>query len=82
MQQANELPEQAVSKLRAIYETDKAISLKCALTDVFLLRPERNGSDEVVASELKFPALPGVKNVRPYELTLISDEPFNLVIVD
>jgi len=78
----NELPEQQISILRTIYESSKPISVKSALTDIFLLRPERSGSDEVVVKELKFPAIAGVKNVRPYELHLLSDEPFNLLSID
>ncbi len=74
----HEFPEQDVATLRGIYEQNTGISIQCPLTDIFLLRPDRSGSDQVVISELKFPAITAVKNVRPYELKLLSDAPFNL----
>jgi len=35
----------------------------------------------VVIRELTFPPVTGVKNVRPYELKMVSDEPFNVIII-
>lgn len=77
----NEFPEQEITTLRSIYELNAPLSIQCPLTDLFLLRPDRNGSDQVVIRELKFPALPGIKHVRPYELYMVSDEPFNLISI-
>jgi hypothetical protein len=77
----NEFPEKEVTTLRTIYEQNVALSIQCPLTDIFLLRPDRSGSDQVVIKQLSFPALTGVKNIRPYELHLVSDEPFNLVSI-
>jgi hypothetical protein len=78
----HEFPENDMATLRTIYEQNTAISIACPLTDIFLLRPGRSGSDQVVITELKFPAVTGIKNVRPYELKLVSDEPFNLLVID
>lgn len=75
---SNEFPEQDVTTLRNIYEINEPISIKCPVTDIFLLRPDRKGSDKVVIKELKFLPVAGVKNIRPYELHMVSDEPFNL----
>ena len=75
----NEFPESKVTSLRSIYEQNTPLSIKCPITDIFLLRPDRSGSDQVVITGLKFPAVTGVKNIRPYELHLVSDEPFNLI---
>jgi hypothetical protein len=77
----HEFPEQDVTTLRTIYEQNTAISIQCPLTDIFLLRPDRSGSDQVVISELKFHAIIGIKNIRPYELKMLSDEPFNLLSI-
>ena len=77
----NEFPEIEVSKLRTIYEQNTPIAIQCPLTDIFLLRPDRNGSDQIIISDLQFPAISGVKNVRPYQLTMLSDEPFNLSLI-
>ena len=79
---ANEFPESDVITLRNIYEQNASLSIQCPLTDIFLLRPDRSGSDQVVITEMKFHEVKGVKNVRPYELRLISDEPFNLISIN
>ena len=79
---SNEFPENDVTTLRTIYEQNTPVSIQCPLTDIFLLRPDRSGSDLVVIRELKFPVITGVKNIRPYELRMVSDEPFNLIKID
>ncbi len=73
-----DFPENQVMQLREVYEQNLALSIQCPLTDIFLLRPDRKGSDQVVLMELDFPPLPGIKNVRPYRLRLVSDEAFSL----
>jgi hypothetical protein len=79
MGSGGDFPEQDITRLRNLYETNIPVSLKCALTDVFLLRPDRSGSDNIVIRELNFPAVTGVRSVRPFELLCVSDEPFSLV---
>jgi Domain of unknown function (DUF6046) len=79
--EGNNFPESEVTILRNIYEQNEPLAIQCPLTDIFLLRPDRNGSDQVVIKELKFPAVTGIKNVAPYELHLVSDEPFNLISI-
>lgn len=79
--EGNNFPESEVTILRNIYEQNEPLAIQCPLTDIFLLRPDRSGSDQVVITELKFPAVTGVKNVAPYELHLVSDEPFNLISI-
>jgi hypothetical protein len=74
----NEFPESEVTTLRNIYEQNVALSIECPLTDIFLLRPDRGGSDQVVIKQLRLPEVTGIKNIRPYELLLVSDEPFSL----
>jgi hypothetical protein len=79
--QTHEFPEKDVSRLRRLYEYNIPLSIQCPVTDIFLLRPDRSGSDQVVIKELKFPSLGGIKNVRPYELHLVSDAPFSLISI-
>jgi hypothetical protein len=74
----NDFPESDVMTLRTIYEQNTPLSIKCPLTDIFLIRPDRSGSDQVVIRELKLSPVTGVKNIRPYELSLVSDEAFSL----
>lgn len=75
---ANDFPEDDVAQMRELYEQNTAIRIKCALTDIFLLRNDRNSSDKVVIKSLEFKAAVGIKNLRAYILTLVSDEDFNL----
>jgi hypothetical protein len=75
----NELPEGMVKTLALINELNVAVSISNPITDIFLLRPDRSGSDQVVIRELRLPEVRGIKHVRPYELYLVSDEPFNLI---
>jgi hypothetical protein len=75
----HEYPDQGVATLREIYEQNTAISIQSPLTDIFLLRPDRSGSDQGVIKELKLIPTKGIKNITTYELKLLSDEPFNLV---
>jgi hypothetical protein len=78
---SNDLAEDAITTLRTIYEQNTPLSIQCPLTDIFLLRPDRSGSDQVALREIRFPTIVGVKNIRPYELHFVSDEPFNLVSI-
>lgn len=74
----NVFPEADIADLRNLYEWNRPISMQCALTDIFLLRPHRSGSEKVVIKDLKWPFIKGYPSVRPYELTLLSDHPFQL----
>ena len=78
----HDFPEDQMAMLRDAYEQNKPVSIASAVTDIFLLRPDRSGSDKVVIAEMRMPVIPGVKNVRPYELKLISDETFNLISIE
>lgn len=75
----NEFPESDVAMLRELYEVNAPVFISNPITDIFLLRPDRSGSDQVIIKELRFPEVKGIKNVRPYELVMASDEPFNLI---
>lgn len=77
----NEFPEAQIAAIETLYEQQDALSIQCALTDIFLVRSDRSGSDNVVITELSFPEIEGVTNIRPYELKMVSDEPFNLISI-
>lgn len=75
----NEYPEDGVKKIQQLYEYDGPVHIQNAVTDIFLLNTKRGGSDEVIVTDLSFPEYAGVKNVKPYQMTLLSDAPFNLI---
>lgn len=73
-------PEGLVKRMRALYERNEAVELRCPISDIFLVTPERKGFDKVVIEAIDFPEVNGTMNVRPYEIRLISDEEFDLFI--
>ena len=75
----NDFPEEQVTALRTLYEQNTPITIKCPLTDIWLMRPDRSGSDQVVILDFDITTKKGVKNVVEYRLELVSDEPFNLI---
>jgi len=75
----NEFPEDGINQLRELWEKKRPVSLSCVMTDIFLMQPGRGGSDNVVIREIRLPEVKGIKNVRPYELIMFSDLPFNLI---
>jgi hypothetical protein len=71
-------PEDEMQEMVDLFHVDKAVEIKSALTDLVLIRSDRKGESSVVIKELTFPEVKGIMNVRPYELKLVSDAPFNL----
>lgn len=78
--EGNSYPENVVSDIRALVSSGKALEMRSVITDLFLVTPERSGYNKVVVYDWNFPSAPGVKNVRPFEIFLKSDEPFDLYI--
>lgn len=75
----NNYPEDEVRQLRMLYELNTPISIQNAMTDIFLLGPDTVGSDKVIIKDLSFPEVKAVKNVRGYQMTMVSDAPFNMI---
>ena len=77
----NEFPEALMAKLWKLYTQNTALQMQCAVTDIMLVQPDNGGSDMVVITDVNFPEIKGVKNVRGYELQVMSDSPFSLTNV-
>lgn len=75
-----EYPEQIIDELRELYLRAEALEIRSAITDIFLVTPERKGFDNAVIYSCDFPDAPGVQNVRAYEFVLKSDKPFDAYI--
>lgn len=72
--QARQWPEKELRDIKALFETQQAVSLDNALTNVFL---DRN--DRVVIENLDIPEVEGGRNaVRPFAMQLESDAVFTL----
>ncbi len=57
----NRFPEFDITLLRDLYEHNVPLSIQNPITDIFLLRPDRAGSDLVVIKEFHLPEVKGVK---------------------
>jgi hypothetical protein len=75
----NSYPESEVRNLRALFELQKPLPISSPITDLMLVTADRKGYDKVVITRMTFPEVRGIQNVRPYEMTLVSDEPFSLI---
>jgi hypothetical protein len=74
-------PESEIRNLRALHSAGMSYSITNAITDIFLLHPDRKGYDKVIIRKLTFPETRGVTNTRGYEMLLSSTAPFSLTEV-
>lgn len=75
-----EYPEQVINDLMELYLRKEALEIRSAITDIYLVTPDRQGFDRAVIYSCDFPDAPGVQNVRAYEFVLKSDKPFDAYI--
>jgi len=71
-------PEELVAGLQDLFALNKAVSIRCPLTDIFLKTKARGGSDKAVITHLDILETKGFKGVVPYQIDLISDSEFVL----
>ncbi len=71
-------PEDEINRLNNLFLITDPLIIKSALTDIFLITPERGGHDKVVISSFRLLEGKGARHIRAYEMELISDEEFNL----
>ncbi len=68
-------PEEMIMNLEELYDKNEAVSLKCALTDIFLQE-----DDSVVIKSIRFPEMKGIEHAQAYEISCVSDMDFELII--
>ena len=68
-------PEGAISSLKSVFAENKAVELKCALTDIFL-----DESTDVVVKRLELPESCGYENVQRYVIDVVTDSGFELLM--
>lgn len=71
----NNYPEDAIKDIVNLFELNTHVALRSVLTDLFLTE-----NDSVVITDINFPEVSGVQNVKPYEINLISNNIFELEI--
>lgn len=68
-------PEEKLDAINELYNINKAIELRCALTDVFL-----STQDKVVITDINIPQMPQTEHVQIIELKCVTDREFELII--
>lgn len=71
----NTWPESTLHTLKRLWDENRALTLECPLTDIFL-----QAKDNVVITDIKLPDMMGIENAQVFELQLVSDTYFELEI--
>ncbi|WP_343744208.1 DUF6046 domain-containing protein [Chitinophaga sp.] len=71
----NMYPLNEIAHLNEYFEKNMAFYIRSQLTDVFM-----KDADMVVFTDITWPELVGVENVKPYEINLITDSKFKLIL--
>lgn len=71
----DDFPDEGIAELRDLFNMTESISLKSALTDIFL-----EEDDKVVIKGVEFPAMKGYETAQIFKMSLISDQSFELTI--
>lgn len=73
--QAEDFPEAALVELNEIYNINESITLKCALTDLFLEQ-----DDKVVIRSIDLSDMKGTETFQVFKMELVTDRSFELII--
>lgn len=73
--QAEDFPEAALVALNEIYNINESITLKCALTDLFLEQ-----DDKVVIRSIDLSDMKGTETFQVFKMELVTDRSFELII--
>jgi hypothetical protein len=79
--QDGHFPEDFMDDMRALFEKLESVELQCILTDIFLLSKEHGGQAKVIITSLDIKEAQGIENVRGFEMSLKTDQIFELEIV-
>jgi len=70
-----DFPEEGLQELAELYEKNESVTLKCALTDIFMVE-----DDKVVIRSIDIPAEKGTETSQRYTIKLVTDKSFELII--
>lgn len=76
MRPDNHWPEDGLHSVKELWAKNKALTMQCALTDVFL-QPK----DNVVITGIALPDMRGIEYAQVYEISLVSDFYFELELI-
>lgn len=74
----NNYPESDLIDLEQIWTKQESVTLRSALTDIFL---KGDYDHKVVITRFHLPPYPGVEHAKPYELEMITDSIFELELI-
>ncbi len=70
-----DFPDQQIAKLNELYNINESITLKCALTDIFL-----EEEDKVVIKSIDFQEMRGCETAQIFKMNLVTDRSFELIL--
>lgn len=76
MRPDNHWPEDGLHEVKELWAKNKALTMQCALTDVFL-----QAKDNVVITGIAMPDMKGIQYAQVYEISLVSDFYFELELI-
>jgi hypothetical protein len=70
----NNYPEDDINKIHELYKQNISFRISSPLTDIFLTE-----DNHVIITDITWPEISGIQNVKTYEMNLVSDNPFELI---
>lgn len=72
---SDDFPESILSELEELYNINESITLKCALTDIFL-----EEDDRVVIKSIELSDMKGTEEFQVLKMNLVTDRNFELIL--
>ena len=70
-----DFPDQQINSLNELYNINESVTLKCALTDIFL-----DEEDKVVIKSIDFAEMKGCETAQVFTMELVTDRSFELIL--
>lgn len=71
----SDFPDRQVNELNELFNVNEAVTLKCALTDIFL-----DEEDKVVIKSIDFAEMRGCETAQVFTMDMVTDRSFELTI--
>jgi len=71
----NDFPDRQISELNELYNVNESVTLKCALTDIFL-----DEEDKVVIKSMDLAEMRGCETAQVFTMELVTDRSFELIV--
>ncbi|KAA6324692.1 hypothetical protein EZS27_026010 [termite gut metagenome] len=70
-----DFPDKGIADLNELYNINESVTLKCALTNIFL-----EDEDRVIIKDIEFAEMGGYETVQVFKMSLVTDRDFELLI--